>query len=82
MRVQTKMKYVLLYCIFIVAIMIDGVSLGEELKPVTSMKLSGDIIASDNVSAIAKVGSFLVIGSDEVVGKKKNKNFIQVLKMI
>lgn len=42
----------------------------------------GAIQASDDVSAIAKVGDFLVIGADEAVGPEENRNVIQVLEPI
>ena len=38
----------------------------------------GDIKVSEDVSAIAKVGRFLVLGSDEAVGKDTKENIIQV----
>lgn len=44
------------------------------------MKLPNDIFACEDVSAIAKFGSFLVIGSDENSGDGSHKNYIQFLK--
>ena len=44
------------------------------------VKLPNDIIAAEDVSAVAKFGSLLVIGSDEGAGKSGNKNYVQLLK--
>ncbi|MGR0480494.1 MAG: DUF3616 domain-containing protein [Candidatus Electronema sp. V4] len=45
------------------------------------ISISGDILALDNVSAVAKFRSFLIIGADEGTGKEKDENRIQLLKM-
>lgn len=55
-------------------------ALADDLGSAATVELMGEIEASDDVSAIAKVGEFLVIGADEAVGPKKNENVIQVLK--
>ena len=65
----------------IIGILFGNVSIGQELQPLAFFeKLPKNIMASEDVSAIAKIGSFLVIGSDEGVGKDKNENYIQLLK--
>lgn len=52
-----------------------------KLQPLGFVKLSKniDIIAADDVSAIGKIHSFLVIGSDEAIGDDENENYIQLL---
>ena len=56
-----------------------GRAFGEPLQPVASVELSGDLKAAEDVSAIAKIGRLLVVGSDEGVGADENKNIIQLL---
>jgi hypothetical protein len=53
-----------------------------ELQPLASVKLSRGIKAREDISAIAKMGPFLVIGSDEGVGPDKNENVVQVLNQV
>ena len=67
---------------------IAGLALGstialasEPLQPVEVVEL-GEIKAREDVSSIAKVGDFLVIGADEGVGPKKNENIIQILREV
>ena len=57
-------------------------SLGQVLEPIdASVSLSGIIMAPENVSAVAAVGTgFIIIGADEGVGSDENENNIQVLK--
>ncbi len=43
------------------------------------VNIAGEVLAVDNISAVAQSGSFLVIGSDEAVGADENKNYIQLL---
>ena len=43
------------------------------------LHLSGKIMAAEDISAVAKIDSFLVIGSDEGVGEAGNENYIQLL---
>jgi len=45
-----------------------------------TIEFKGAIIAPEDISAVAKVHEFLVIGSDEAVGTKENKNYIQLFK--
>lgn len=42
----------------------------------------GDIKGSDDISAIGKIGKFLVIGSDESVGEDDNENYVQFLRKV
>jgi hypothetical protein len=51
----------------------------EGIQLIASVEFSGGIKEPEDISAIAQVGSFLVIGSDEAVG---DENFIQVLKEV
>ncbi|MBI1880867.1 MAG: DUF3616 domain-containing protein [Chloroflexi bacterium] len=53
----------------------------EVLQALASVKLSG-VKAPKDISAIAKTGPFLVIGSDEGVGQDKNENIIQLLEEV
>ncbi len=46
---------------------------------IADVAFAGTIIAAEDVSAIAKVRGFLVVGADEAIGSGKNRNFIQVL---
>lgn len=53
---------------------------GKELQPtLPPIKLPNNIMAATDISAIAKLDSFLVIGSDEGGGEDGNKNYIQLL---
>ena len=57
----------------------------KKLQPsdyANSLKLSGNIKAREDISAVTKVGSYLVIGVDEGVGEAENENVIQVLKEV
>lgn len=45
------------------------------------ISISGSVIELENVSAVARFRSFLIIGSDEGTGKEKDENRIQLLKM-
>ncbi len=47
---------------------------------IATVKFGPGIEASDDVSAIEKVGEFLVVGADEPVGADENQNVIQVLR--
>lgn len=74
------MKIYFIIIIFVVYTSLSSASYGKELQPVVNlMKLPDDIMAAEDVSAIAKIDSFFVIGSDESVGDK-DKNYIQLLK--
>ncbi len=76
------MKCIFSIFIAFIVTLLGNVSLGEELQPLAPVTFSGEIIASEDVSAIAKIGSFLVIGSDEGGGEDENENFIQLLKNV
>lgn len=52
----------------------------EAEESVALVKFAAGIEASDDVSAIERVGEFLVVGADEAVGDDKNQNLIQVLR--
>lgn len=43
------------------------------------IRVSGEILAGSDISAVALFSSFLVIGSDEAVGIDSNENYIQLL---
>lgn len=45
------------------------------------ISISGSVIELENVSAVARFRSFLIIGSDEGTGKEKDENRIQLLTM-
>jgi hypothetical protein len=51
-----------------------------KLSAVTSVSFKGAVRAPEDISGIAKVGPFLVIGSDEATGPDETENHIQVLK--
>lgn len=46
----------------------------------STVDFMGEVAAADDVSAISKVGPYLVIGADEAVGEDENKNIIQVFR--
>lgn len=54
----------------------------QKLQPSNCVKLSGKLKARGDISAVTKVGSYLVIGTDEGVGKAKGENLIQVLREV
>lgn len=59
-------KILLANCIAVVGILLSGFCYGETLEPVAVVgNLHDDIMAPEDLSAIARLGSFLVIGSDE-----------------
>jgi len=74
-------RIVIILAVF-VGVMLNHAASGEHLQPLAAVKMLGSIKAPEDVSAIAKVGSFLVIGSDEGVGPNEEDNFIQVLKKV
>jgi hypothetical protein len=51
-----------------------------KLRAVTSVSFKGAIKGPEDISGIANVGPFLVIGSDEGAGPNENENQIQALK--
>ena len=53
---------------------------GEIIMPEYSTVLPKTILAPNNISAIANMGEYLIVGSDEAVGEKGNENVIQLLK--
>ena len=74
------MKVIFVNLAFSIYILLSSTAFGQKLLPLNFIKLPADIIEAEDVSAITKIGSFLVIGSDEGSGKDKNKNYIQLLK--
>ena len=50
----------------------------ERFGALASISFEDGVQASDDVSAIARVGDFLVIGADEAVGKGRTDNVVQV----
>ena len=44
------------------------------------VKISGEILAGSDISAVAGFSSFLVIGSDEAVDSDSKENYIQLLR--
>ncbi len=54
----------------------------KKLQPSNSLKLSGNIKARKDISAVTKVGSYLAIGVDEGVGETEDENVIQVLREV
>jgi hypothetical protein len=53
-----------------------------KLRSVASVSFKGTILGPEDISGIAKVGPFLVIGSDEATGPDETQNHIQLLKKI
>ncbi|GAV20970.1 hypothetical protein MMIC_P1948 [Mariprofundus micogutta] len=51
-----------------------------ETATTKAVSFHGNILADKDISAIAIFRGMLVIGSDEAVGNKSNKNYIQLLK--
>ena len=75
------MKTIFVNIVAVICILLQNTSYGKELQPFgSSVKLPDDIKAAEDVSAIAKIGSLLVIGADEGVGEGENENYIQLLK--
>jgi len=52
----------------------------EELQPIANVSFGSQIVAAEDVSAIAAINDFLLIASDEAVGEKENENYVQVLR--
>ncbi len=76
------MKTIFLNCVFFICLFLFNSSSAKVLQPFGSyVKLPDGIIAAEDVSAIAKFNSFLVIGSDEAAGKKGDSNYIQFLSL-
>ena len=75
------MKTLFVNIVAVVCILVSNTSYGQKLQPLTcTVKLPDGILEAEDVSAIARFGSFLVVGSDEDVGKDDHKNYIQLLK--
>lgn len=66
--------------IFLIHTGITHAQATERLNPDRSVSFQGELYAEQNLSAMSSIGSFLVIASDEAIGKKRNKNYIQFLK--
>ncbi|MCI5138449.1 MAG: DUF3616 domain-containing protein, partial [Candidatus Electrothrix sp. AR1] len=66
-------------CFFLFVPAIAGENTGRiELGPF--IWVSGEILAGSDISAVAGIRSFLIIGSDEAVGIDSNENYIQLLR--
>jgi hypothetical protein len=63
-----------------ICILLCSVSYGQNLQALAFEELPDGILAAEDLSAVETFGPFLVIGSDEGVGKDNNKNFIQLLR--
>lgn len=73
------MKTIIAGFVGVGVLLLQNISYGDVLKPLNlEFKLPDKIIAPDDVSAIGKINSMLVIGSDEA--DADNKNFLQLLK--
>jgi len=72
------MKILLVNLVATICILLSHTAFGQKLQPLEFIKLPDGIIAAEDISAITKINSFLVIGSDE--GDGENKNYIQLLK--
>ncbi len=62
-----------------ICILLSHTTFGQKLQPLEFIKLPADIIAAEDVSAITKINSLLVIGSDEAGGENESENYIQLL---
>ena len=63
---------------FLIALVSDPVS-AENIQLVDRIQFQGNIKASEDLSAVGQIGQYMIIGSDEGTGGKKNKNIVQVL---
>lgn len=64
----------------VLLLVLPGPTIGSDgLQLQGSVKFLGEIKANKDVSAIGRVGAFIVIGADEATGPDKNLNIIQVL---
>jgi hypothetical protein len=79
-KAAPRQRAVFFYAIFFILVIQThrGESLGS-IEAGPFVNISGEVLAVEDVSAVAQVGSFLVIGSDEAVGTEGNKNYIQLL---
>ena len=76
---RTVLFYATLSVFFLFALAIARENQGRiELGPF--VRVSGEILAGSDISAVAVFSSFLVIGSDETVGIDSNENYIQLLR--
>ncbi|MFK5893054.1 MAG: DUF3616 domain-containing protein [Pseudomonadota bacterium] len=74
------MKTILITGIIAICTLLQSFSYAKVLKPLGSfISLPEDILAAEDISAIAKFASFVVVGSDEASGKKGDNNYIQFL---
>jgi hypothetical protein len=63
---------------FLKALVSDPVS-AENIQFVDRIQFQGNIKAFEDLSAVGQIGQYMIIGSDEGTGGKKNKNIVQVL---
>ncbi|MCI5162920.1 MAG: DUF3616 domain-containing protein [Candidatus Electrothrix sp. AX5] len=76
---RTVLFYATLFVSFLFAPAIARENQGRiELGPF--VRVSEEILAGSDISAVAVFSSFLVIGSDEAVGVDSNENYIQLLR--
>jgi hypothetical protein len=73
-RIATVTMLALTFC--------TGLLNAESLPELGAVTLTGPVLAGKDVSAIERVGDFLLIGADEGVGKKGRENYVQVLRRI
>jgi hypothetical protein len=66
------------YITIIQALVSNPVS-AENVQFVERIQFQGDIKAPEDLSAVGQMGQYLIVGSDEGTGNKKNKNIVQVL---
>lgn len=51
----------------------------ENIQFVDRIQFQGNIKASEDLSAVGQIGKYMIIGSDEGTGGKRNKNIVQIL---
>jgi hypothetical protein len=76
-------RAVFFYAVLSVFFLLAPAIAGENTKRIELgpfVRISGKILAGSDISAVAMVSSFLVIGSDEAVGIDSNENYIQLLR--
>ena len=76
------MKLLTAICGIAAALGISRACLALDLEPLGRVEVYGEIRAPEDISAIAKVGSFLLIASDEAAGMDRSENYLQVLKQV
>jgi uncharacterized protein DUF3616 len=76
------MRLLTAICGIAAAVLISRACVAQDLAPLGRVEFVGDIRAPEDLSAIAQVGSFLLIASDEAAGMDRSENFLQVLKQV